>query len=137
MGLILDSSIAIAAERRGDTVENLLKHIVDVRGDQPVALSAVAVVELVHGIYRADTAQRQARRQSFVDDLLSAVMVYPLTAEAAKLAGKVDAEQQNRGVVIPFADLLIGATALSLGYAVLTVNARHFEQVPGLSITRL
>jgi hypothetical protein len=35
--------------------------------------------------------------------------------------------------VIQFADLLIGATALSLGYSVLTVNPRNFERVPGLS----
>ena len=41
------------------------------------------------------------------------------------------------GVVIPFADLLIGATALSLGYSVLTVNPRHFERVPGLSVIQL
>src|SRR5918992_1414559 len=51
---------------------------------------------------------------------------YPLTTDIAKLAGKLDAEQQKRGVVIPFVDLLIGATAVSLGYSVLTVNPRHF-----------
>ena len=63
--------------------------------------------------------------------------IYPLTTDIAKLAGKLDAEQQKRGVVIPFADLLIGATALSLGYSVLTINPRHFERVPGLSVIQL
>ena len=38
---------------------------------------------------------------------------------------------------IPFADLLIGATALSLGYSVLTVNPRHFRRVPGLAVIQL
>jgi predicted nucleic acid-binding protein len=38
--------------------------------------------------------------------------------------------------VIPFGDLLISATALSLGYSVLTVNLRHFEQVPGLTVVQ-
>jgi tRNA(fMet)-specific endonuclease VapC len=60
-----------------------------------------------------------------------------LTTDIAKLSGQLDAEQQKRGVVIPFADLLIGATALSLGYSVLTVNPRHFERVPGLSVIQL
>jgi predicted nucleic acid-binding protein len=46
-------------------------------------------------------------------------------------------EQQSRGVVIPFADLLIGATALALSYSVLTVNVRHFERIPGLSVVKL
>lgn len=136
MGLILDSSVAIAAERRGDTVERLVERVVEATGDQHAALSAVGVAELVHGIYRADTIERRARREAFVEELLSAVTVYPLTAEAAKLAGRLDAEQQRRGVVIPFADLLIGATALSLGYSVLTVNLRHFAQLPDLRVVQ-
>jgi predicted nucleic acid-binding protein len=37
-------------------------------------------------------------------------------------------------VVIPFGDLLIGATALSLGYQVLTGNLRHFQKIPGLTV---
>jgi predicted nucleic acid-binding protein len=137
MGLILDSSVAIAAERRGDTVEVFLQHVIDMAGDQEAALSAVAVVELVHGIHRADTAERRARREAFVEDLLAAVTVYPLTTDVAKLAGKLDAEQQGRGIVIPFADLLIGATALSLRYSMLTVNARHFARVPGLPVIQV
>ncbi len=137
MGLILDSSIAIAAERRGDTVQVFLERIIDTAGDQEAALSAVSVVELVHGIHRADTAERRARREAFVEELLAAVAVYPLTTDVARLAGRLDAEQQSRGIVIPFADLLIGATALSLGCSVLTVNPRHFRRVPGLAVTQL
>jgi predicted nucleic acid-binding protein len=63
--------------------------------------------------------------------------VYPYTRETALLAGKLDGEQQSRGIVIPFPDLLIGATALSLRYSVLTVNVRHFERIPGLSLVKL
>lgn len=108
MGLILDSSVAIAAERRGDTVQVLLQRAIDATGDQEAALSTVAVVELVHGIHRADTAERRARREAVIEQLLSAVTVYPLTTNVARLAGKLDAEQQGRGIVSPFADLLIG-----------------------------
>jgi tRNA(fMet)-specific endonuclease VapC len=53
------------------------------------------------------------------------------------LAGKLDGEQQSKGVVIPFGDLLIGATALSLGFSVLTENLRHFQKIPGLSVIQL
>ena len=101
------------------------------------ALSTVAVVELVHGVHRANTDERRARREAFVEDLLAAVTVYPLTTDIARLAGKLDAEQQRDGVVIPFADLLIGTTALSLGYSVLTTNLRHFGRIPGLSLLQL
>ena len=59
-----------------------------------------------------------------------------MTTDIARLGGKLDAEQQSRGIVVPFADL-IGATALSVGYSVLTVNARHFGGIPGLSVIQL
>jgi predicted nucleic acid-binding protein len=111
--------------------------VIDTAGDQEAALSAVGVVELVHGIDRADTAERRARREAFVDEPLSTVAIYPLTTDIASLAGRLDAEQQSRGIVVPFADLLIGATALSLGYSVLTVNARHFRRIPGLPVIQL
>lgn len=50
MGLILDSSVVIASERRRDTVEQLVERIVKVAGDQEAALSAIGVTELIHGI---------------------------------------------------------------------------------------
>ena len=137
MGLILDSSVAVAAERRGDSVQAFLQRVIDTTGDQEAALSTVGVVELVHGVHRADTADRRTRREAFVEELLSTVAIYPLTTDIARLAGKLDAEQQSRGIVVPFADLLIGATALSLGYSVLTVNVRHFGRIPGLPVIQL
>jgi tRNA(fMet)-specific endonuclease VapC len=137
MGLIVDSSVIIAAERRGETVQQLIEAIIAGTGDQEAALSAVGLTELVHGIYRAGTAERRIRRESFIQELLATVTVYPYTRETALLAGKIDGEQRQRGVVIPLADLLIGATALSINYKVLTTNLSHFQQIPGLSVIKL
>lgn len=53
MGLILDSSVVIASERRGETVERLIERVVGVTGDQEAALSAIGLTELIHGLYRA------------------------------------------------------------------------------------
>jgi predicted nucleic acid-binding protein len=137
MGLILDSSVVIAAERRGDTVERFIEQIVIRTGDQEAALSAIGLTELIHGIYRARTTEMRLRRESFLNELLADLTVYPYTKETAMLAGKLDGEQQGRGVVIPFVDLLIGATALSLGYRLLTGNPRDFQRIPGLSVVLL
>jgi predicted nucleic acid-binding protein len=137
MGLILDSSVVIASERRGETVERLIERVVGVTGDQEAALSAIGLTELIHGLYRAQTPAVRLRRQSFLDELLRDLTVYPYTKETAMLAGKLDGEQQSKGVVIPFGDLLIGATALSLGFSVLTQNLRHFQKITGLSVIQL
>ena len=137
MGLILDSSVVIAAERRGDTVEKLIEWVVSVAGDQKAALYAVGLTELAHGIYRAQNPEIRQRRQTFIDELLRVLTVYPYTTATALLAARIDGEQQFKGMKIPFGDLLVGATALELGFAVLTVNVRHFQMIPGLQIVSL
>jgi predicted nucleic acid-binding protein len=134
MGLILDSSVVIAAERRGDTPEQLVQQVIAAAGNQEAALSSVGLSELVHGIYRATSVQIQIRRRSFVEELRIGLTVYPFTAETAMLAGQIDGEQTAKGVIIPFVDLLIGATALSLSFSILTVNIRHFQKIPGLQV---
>lgn len=137
MGIVLDSSVVIAAERRAETVSQFLKQILTKFGDQEAVLSSIGLVELAHGIHRAKTTEIRKQRQQFIHELLADVSVYPFTTELALLAGKIDAEQQMSGVSIPFADLLIGATALALGYSVITGNIRHFQKIPGLSVIQI
>jgi predicted nucleic acid-binding protein len=137
MGLILDSSVVIAAERRGETPAQLVELAIALAGNQEAALSSVGLTELVHGIYRATTPQMRLRRQSFIDELRIALTVYPCTEETALLAGRIDGEETARGTIIPISDLLVGATALSLGYSVLTNNVRHFRMIPGLNVILL
>jgi predicted nucleic acid-binding protein len=137
MGLILDSSVLITAERKGETVGQLLQQIFAAEGDQDTVLSAIALVELAHGIHRANTPEIRSRREAFIRELLRDVPVYPFTEQIAFLAGKLDGQQQSKGVKIPFPDLLIGATAMHLGYAVVTGNPRHFEMIPNLDVKQL
>ena len=46
MGLILDSSVAIAAERRRQRVEDMLRAIRTLTGPEDIALSVVSVMGL-------------------------------------------------------------------------------------------
>jgi predicted nucleic acid-binding protein len=101
VGIILDSSIVISAERRGDTVAQLLRRIADVTSDQEVALSAIGLTELIHGIYRADNVQRRSARELFINELIADIEVYPFTKDTAALAGKIDGEQRPRALSFP------------------------------------
>jgi len=94
----------------------------------------VSVMELEHGIWRAKDETRARRRRQFREDLIVSVPVYPVTVELARKAGRIDAEQQEKGVRIAFQDLLIGVSALELGYSVATQNLRHFRMIPGLDV---
>ena len=55
MGIVLDSSVIIAAERRGRTVREILEQVQAARGDVEIGLSVVTIAELVHGAYRTKT----------------------------------------------------------------------------------
>lgn len=42
-----------------------------------------------------------------------------------------------RGTGIDFPDLIIGTTALHLGFGAVTLNAKHFQAIPGFSVVQL
>jgi predicted nucleic acid-binding protein len=90
----------------------------------------------VHGAYRAKTPVHQEPRLSFINRLTSDLPVYPVTLEIARLAGRIEGQQEAKGIQLSFEDLLIGVTALSLGYAIGTLNVRHFARIPDLTVIK-
>ena len=137
MGLILDSSLLVAAERQGKNARQMLADIAREVGETEVAISVVTLIELAHGAARAGTAERKAKRQQFTQELVTALPIHSVTAPVALRAGQIDGENQARGIRIPLSDLLIGVRALELGFSVATANVRHFRLVPGLSVVQL
>jgi predicted nucleic acid-binding protein len=137
LGLILDSSVIIEAERKGHSVEQLLEYVQQLFGEVEIALSPVTVAELVHGVYRSNTPQIRERRRAFIDELKRHVPVHPVTDETAEIVGQISGEQAAKGIKLPFDDLAIGTAALEQGYAVATLNVRHFEKIPGLVVKRI
>ena len=136
MGIVLDSSVIIAAERRGRTVREILEQVQAARGEVEIGLSVVTIAELVHGAYRTKTEAQQQRRLEFIERLSSDVPVHPVTLDIARLAGRIEGQQEALGIQFAFEDLLIGATALHLGFDVATLNLRDFQRIPGLSVVR-
>jgi predicted nucleic acid-binding protein len=72
-GLVLDSSVLIAAERRKLTAAQAIENVQRIVGEVPVVLSAVTIAEIGHGIYRATTPEIRQRRRAFLDDLKATV----------------------------------------------------------------
>ena len=57
MGLVLDSSILIAAERKMLPVSNLLSSLESEYAETQFLLSSITVMELEHGWHRANTPE--------------------------------------------------------------------------------
>ena len=134
---IIDTSTLVAAERRRRSVAEILSQVHSSFGEITAALSVVTLVELAHGVERAKLPDQRTQRQAFLDDLTANIKICPVTADIARLAGRISGLQANRGIVLPFEDPLIGATALHHGGEVVTTNVRHFEMIPGLVVRKL
>ena len=96
----------------------------------------MTVAELVHGVYRSNTPEIRKRRRAFIDDLKRPVPVHAVTDETGEIIGRIRGEQAVSGVKIPFDELAIGASALEQNYGVATLNTRHFEKIPDLTVRR-
>ena len=68
---------------------------------------------------------------------MSVVPPHPVTVAAALRAGRIDGESQAKGIRIPLSDLLVGLTALGIGYTIATHNVRHFRLIPNLTVRPL
>ncbi len=134
MGILLDSSILIYAERRQQSVLHLLERVESRFGDVPIGISVITVAELIHGAYRAQTDVQRLKRLAFIDRLCRRLPVHSFTIHLARTLGRIEAQESVRGNVLPFEDLAIGVTALHLGFDVVTRNERHFERIPGLRV---
>jgi predicted nucleic acid-binding protein len=136
VGLLIDSTVFVTAERRQETARDVVARILQEHGDVELALSVMSAGELVHGCGRADSAPRRARREEFVESILAAIPVVPLTLAIARLYGELDARFIARGRRLPTSDLLIASTALYRGDGLLTGNPRHFARIRELTVRR-
>ena len=130
MALLIDSSIFIGLERKGETLQSLLERC----GGEEVALAAITASELLHGVHRADEAVRRGRREAFVTAILETLPVLPFTLDVARVHSRLWADLQARGDVIGAHDLMIAATALGNRLTVLSSDRRHFGRIENLSL---
>ena len=134
MGFLLDSTVLIAAERAGWNSNQILRWIEEKVGPAEIAISVVSLIELAHGAARAALPERRLRRLEFLRELQAVIPIHPVSIAIALRAGQIDGENCARGVSMALADLLIGVTALQLGYQVATSNVRHFMSISGLKV---
>ena len=97
---------------------------------QRLTLSVLTRYEILRGL-RAKGAIRQ---ELAFDALCQLSLILPITEPIAVRAATIYANLQPRGELIGDADILIAATALTHGLAIVTGNTSHFERIPGLHV---
>jgi tRNA(fMet)-specific endonuclease VapC len=96
-----------------------------------VAISTIVLSELYSGAYKHPTPNRLL---SLIADLLSEVVVLDVDAACAAEFGKLNGDLLRRGIVVPYADLMIAATAKLHDLTLVTHNASDFFNIPALRL---
>jgi tRNA(fMet)-specific endonuclease VapC len=98
-----------------------------------IGISAIVLFEMRYGAAKSD---RRARSEAGLEAFLSlAVTPWSFEPEDAVHAGDIRAQLEAAGTPIGQYDYLIAAQARSRGAALVTLNRREFDRVPGLVVT--
>ena len=129
MGVILDTNILIRHERG----KLDLPHKIKGREQESFFISVISASELLHGVWRADDVAIRAKRQAFVEKILSHFPILPIDLAVARAHSQIWSSLQVKGQMIGIHDSWIAATGLAHGLSVVTANEREFNRVEGLS----
>ena len=123
MKLVIDTSILIDKLRGGRKWDNFLENLDD---GVKLYLPSIVVFELFSGI-----SSRKSEMAKKILGFRKYFFGVDLTWEIARKAAEINRDYPG-DLDIP--DYIIGATALNLGAEVVTLNIKHFQKIPGVSI---
>jgi tRNA(fMet)-specific endonuclease VapC len=129
MAIILDADVIIRGEKG---IFDLVGWLAS-RPDDFFEVAAITVAELWHGVERASGVHK-ARRQQYLQSVLTPLPVIPYTQQTAQEHARIWAALGAAGKMIGAYDLIVAATALERGSEVATFNRKHFDRVPGLTV---
>ena len=127
MAYLIDTDIIIYSLKNNETVVNNFQKY----SKYPKALSVISYGELYFG---AKKSQNTEKNVSIVKRISETFEIIDIDKTIIELFGEIKSKMQKRGTIISDFDLLIGATALSFNYTLVTNNVMHFNKIEGLKI---
>ncbi|MCK5070916.1 MAG: type II toxin-antitoxin system VapC family toxin [Desulfocapsa sp.] len=122
---LLDTDIIIYSLKGNKSVINNIQN----HADSPKAISVITYGELVYG---AEKSQHIATNLAKVHRLREIFPVIELSCAIMDTFASIKAELSKSGNMVGDFDLLIAATAISIGYCVVSNNEKHFIKISGL-----
>jgi predicted nucleic acid-binding protein len=122
--IVVDTSIVIDHLRKSDKSRSILYEIAD---KYEFCFSAVTIFELLAGA-------TDDRKRKDVNNILKTGKELVFTGETAKTAALIYQKLKSENSLIGVSDIFIGASAVSYGLPLATLNKKHFERIPHLKI---
>jgi tRNA(fMet)-specific endonuclease VapC len=126
MYLLDTDTLIYSLKGHESVVNNFIKH-----QDAPKAISVISYGELIYG---AEKSNHVSSNLAKVRRLREIFPVIDTTPSIVECFGSAKANLSKQGITVADFDLLIGATAITLGLTVVTNNEKHFSKIPDLKI---
>ncbi len=85
--------------------------------------------EILYGIYK-----KRNKNTKKAENTLLNMTIIPFSKEDAIIASKIEVEMEKKGSKRPRGDILIASIAIRTNAKLLTLNKKHFIDIPGLEI---
>ena len=127
MGYLIDTNILIYSLKKDEVVNDnfeYYKHI-------PKAISIISYGEL---FYRARKSNFPEKNTAIVHHISELFPIMDVNKTIIETFGEVKSYLEKNGKIIDDFDIIIGSTALSMNYTLITSNESHFKRIPGLKV---
>lgn len=125
--ILLDTSILIDFFRKRDKSKSILFQLAD---RYRFCISVITAFEIKIGI-------QTPVQQNDYETLIQNLEILPVDQTCIDEAVAIYKALKPQNALIELADLLIGATASSNSFALATLNRKHFERIPNLTLLDL
>ena len=125
---LIDTDIIIYSLKNNEKVIQNFK----LYSREPKAVSIITIGELLYGAYKS---QRKIENLGKVHRIADIFPVIEISMTIIDTFAHLKSNLTEKGIVIDEFDLLIGATALSMNYSIVTNNEKHFKKIPDLKIS--
>ena len=124
---LIDTDILIYS-LKGDPV--VMDHL-NQTSASPKAISVISYGELLYGAHKSARPIDNLARVRRLGEVLPVIDISPAIMEAF---GSLKARLEESGNRLDDFDLVIAATAITIGYRLVTNNEKHFSRIEGLEI---
>ena len=90
------------------------------------AISVITKLEILNG--------SNEEQKGFWDQLFTRLKIIPLDEREVEIASEIIKKLRSQNKLIELPDILIGATALTHGLKLATLNKEHFERIENLPL---
>jgi len=123
---LLDTNICISIIRNKYGVPDKLKSV----GKRHCYVSEISIAELYYG---ASKSKRESQRYEDVELIRENFKIIPISECVFKF-GQIKADLEIKGQRLDDFDLLIGVTALTHNFVMVSDNIKHLGRIPGIKI---